>query len=71
MTQLAFPRQTPGLVLCPLMSEDRDAIHRLYGDWRVARCLSRLPWPFTPESAETLIAEAVSDVDRGGDYFWP
>jgi hypothetical protein len=69
ITQLAFPRQTPRLVLHPLVADDRESIHRLYSDWRVARWLSRLPWPFTPESAETLIAEAVSDVDRGGGLF--
>jgi 8-oxo-dGTP diphosphatase len=69
LTQLAFPRQAPRLLLRPLVPDDQDAIHHLYGDWAVARWLSRLPWPFTRDSAETLIAEAVSDVDRGRGLF--
>jgi RimJ/RimL family protein N-acetyltransferase len=69
LTQLAFPRQTTRLVLRPLVPDDCDSIQQLYGDWRVARWLSRLPWPFTPESAATLIAEAASDVERGGGLF--
>jgi 8-oxo-dGTP diphosphatase len=65
LTQLALPRQTPGLLLRPLVRDDGEVIHPLYGDWAVARWLSRLPWPFTRQSAESLIAEVVSDVERG------
>jgi RimJ/RimL family protein N-acetyltransferase len=69
MTALRFPRLTPRLLLRPLVRDDRDAIHYLYRDWAVARWLSRLPWPFTPESAETLIAEAALDLERGRGWF--
>jgi RimJ/RimL family protein N-acetyltransferase len=65
IAQLTFPRVTSRLLLRPLVPHDRDAIHHLYGDWSVAQWLSRLSWPFTLESAETLIADAVSDVERG------
>jgi len=36
---------------------------------RVAKWLSRLPWPFTSASAQTLIAEAAADLERGRDCF--
>jgi len=35
MKQLAFPRQTQRLLVRPLLREDRDAIHSMYGDWAV------------------------------------
>jgi RimJ/RimL family protein N-acetyltransferase len=41
----------------------------MYCDWSVAKRLSRLPWPFTPESAETFIADAQSDLARGAAFF--
>jgi RimJ/RimL family protein N-acetyltransferase len=65
MQQLAFPLQTTHLLLRPLVSADGDSIHHLYSDWAVAKWLSRLPWPFTPESAATLITEAIADLQRG------
>ena len=69
MRELALPRQTARLLLRPLGPEDRDAIHRLYSDRSVAKWLSRLPWPFTPESADTFIADAQSDLVRGAAFF--
>jgi RimJ/RimL family protein N-acetyltransferase len=70
MTELVFPRVTARLLLRPLVPDDRDAIYHVYRDWEVARWLWRLQWPFTPESAETLIAEAASDLERGRGLFW-
>jgi 8-oxo-dGTP diphosphatase len=68
MPELAFPRQTSRLLLRLLGPEDREAIHRMYSDWSVAQWLSRLPWPFTPESADTFIADAQSDLSRGAAF---
>jgi 8-oxo-dGTP diphosphatase len=69
LSQLKFPRVTPRLLLRPLVPDDIDAIYHLYADWAVARWLSRLLWPFTPESAEALVAEAASDLERGRGLF--
>jgi len=69
MPEVAFPRQTSRLFLRPLGPEDREAIHRMYADWSVAKWLSRLQWPFTPESADTFIADAQSDLARGAAFF--
>ena|SRR5579871_1564506 len=54
----SFPLQTRRLLLRPVRVGDASALLALYGDWGVARWLSRLPWPFTPESAEAMIAQA-------------
>src|SRR5689334_7003242 len=64
MPEVAFPRQTSGLLLRPLGPQDREAICRMYRDWSVAKWLSRLLWPFTPESADTFIADAESPCAR-------
>jgi 8-oxo-dGTP diphosphatase len=69
MRELAFPRQTPRLLLRPVTPDDREPIHHMYANWSVAKWLSRLPWPFTPESAETFIADAQADVERGAGLF--
>lgn len=60
---------TPRLTLRPLASEDTDALVSLYSNWEVARWLSRLPWPFTSDSAQTMIGEATMDLERGRGYF--
>jgi RimJ/RimL family protein N-acetyltransferase len=65
----AFPLVTPRLSLRPLAVEDTDALRSLYSDWNVARWLSRLPWPFTSDSAQTMISEAMTDLERTRGYF--
>jgi RimJ/RimL family protein N-acetyltransferase len=64
-----FPLVTPRLSLRPLAAEDTDALLSLYSDWEVARWLSRLLWPFTSDSAQTMISEAMMDLERARGYF--
>ena len=64
-----FPLVTPRLTLRPIAAEDTDALLSLYSDWQVARWLSRLPWPFTSDSAQTMISEAMMDLERTRGYF--
>ena len=65
MHEDSFPLETRRLELRPVTVGDTRALHALYDDWEVARWLSRLPWPFTPESAEAMIAEAGEAFQRG------
>jgi RimJ/RimL family protein N-acetyltransferase len=64
-----FPLVTPRLSLRPVAAEDIDALLSLYSDWEVARWLSRLAWPFTSDSAMTMISEAMTDLERTRGYF--
>lgn len=64
-----FPVVRPRLTLRPLASEDTDALVSLYSNWEIARSLSRLPWPFTSESAQTMIRDTTLDLERGRGYF--
>jgi len=68
-TTTMFPLVTPRLMLRPLASPDTDALVRLYSNRDVARWLSRLPWPFTLDSARTMIREATTDLERTRGYF--
>jgi 8-oxo-dGTP diphosphatase len=57
------------LVLRHLVADDSDAIRALYGDWQIAQWLARVPWPFTSEDAEELIADAAAQFVRGTGFF--
>jgi RimJ/RimL family protein N-acetyltransferase len=68
MTNDPFPRGTRRLILRHLVPNDADALRDLYGDWQIARWLSLLPWPFTSEAAEELIADAATQPVRGSGF---
>jgi 8-oxo-dGTP diphosphatase len=61
----SFPIQTDRLDLRPISPEDLEGIYALYTDWEVAKTLSRLPWPFTPDEATAFLAAAERDLSRG------
>ena len=61
----AFPIASARLSLRPVAFTDVNALCGLYGDWEVARWLSRLPWPFDQESASGMVADASADLQRG------
>ncbi len=66
---IVFPLVTPRLGLWPLAAEDTDAVVSLYNNWEVARWLSRLPWPFTSDSARIMISGAIRDLEHTRGYF--
>ncbi len=69
MREDAFLLTTRRLVLRQVTAADASALYALYGDWEVARWLSRLPWPFTRAAARTMVAEADAALRRGSGYF--
>ena len=65
----AYPARTDRLLLRPLHPSDAEALHRLYGDWEVARWLSRVEWPFTRAVAEAMVTAAEADLAAQRGWF--
>ena len=60
------PTETGRLFLKLLDPGDIDFVYRLYSDWEVSRHLLQVPFPFTRNDAEELVANAMSNCEAGG-----
>lgn len=60
-----FPLRTDRLLLRPPRAEDAPHIFRLLNDWEVVRNLSRFPFPYTLQDAETWVAAAAEEPAQG------
>ena len=69
LTVRAIPTlPTDRLTLRAPQPPDADAIYRLMNDWEVVRMLSRLPFPYPRETADTWIAATAAQATRGDGY---
>jgi len=55
------------LVLAPLTPVHAPALYPLINDWDIARMLTRVEWPMTPESVQAFAAKKAAD--SGEDIF--
>ena len=65
LIQRAFSLRARHLVLRPVAVSDVQDLYAFYFNLEVAQWLSRAPWPFTQESARTVVANAASDLRCG------
>ena len=65
----AYPAGTDRLRLRPLHASDAEELERLYGDWEVARWLSRVESPFTRAAAEAMVTAAEADLAAERGWF--
>ena len=59
------PIRTERLVLRPPEPGDAPCIHRLIGDWQVARMTANVPHPYEADMAEDWIAKAARQLAAG------
>ena len=60
--------QTDRLVLRPPEPGDAPCIHRLIGEWEVARMTANVPHPYEDGMAEDWIAKSVRELEAGEAY---
>jgi RimJ/RimL family protein N-acetyltransferase len=60
--------KTDRLLLRPVADEDLVPIARLANNRRIARYLSRVPWPYTPDDARTFLDHTRTLGDDGAIY---
>jgi len=63
--------ETERLVLRPLRIEDAPAVQRHFAHWKMVRHLvSRVPWPYPADGAETNVRECLAKRERGEQFYW-
>ncbi len=62
------PIRTERLVLRPPEPGDALRIHRLIGEWEVARTTANVPHPYEDGMAEDWIAKSVRELEAGAAY---
>ncbi|GBR45585.1 GNAT family N-acetyltransferase [Acetobacter pomorum] len=60
--------EAPPYRLRPLCAQDAPALHHLVNDWEVVRMLSRLPFPYPRELADSWIASTQQIQQKGEGY---
>ncbi|QEE85750.1 8-oxo-dGTP diphosphatase MutT [Acetobacter oryzoeni] len=60
--------EAPPYHLRPLCAQDAPALHHLVNDWEVVRMLSRLPFPYPRELADSWIASTQQMQQKGEGY---
>ncbi len=62
------PIYTERLVVRALEPDDAPRIHRLIGDWEVARTTANVPHPYEDGMADDWIAKSASELEAGEAY---